>query len=59
MKNQTFEIKISGSGTASHLESALAQVLRDLRDTIRNDREETLDGAVWEDSVLITEIKSE
>lgn len=56
---KTYSIKITGSGTPKQLESALAQVLRNLRDSISEGETDSLDGAVWEDPTILTEISEE
>lgn len=50
-----YEIKITGSGTSQQIASALAVVMSELLDTDNNDKNQ-LDGAVYEDPILLTKI---
>lgn len=48
-------IKITGIGTKEELKKALKEVLNDLSNT---DETKLENGVVWEDAILLTEIKS-
>ena len=48
---KTYTIKITGSGTAQEIETALLGIIDEIR--ISGDE---LDGAEWEDPILFTEI---
>lgn len=50
-----YEIKITGSGTKEQLEHSLRELARSIQDA-KGDAE--LDGAEWEDAILMTEIKA-
>lgn len=55
---QTFEIKITGSGTPEQLVEALREVARNILINAEHGVG-MLDGSEWEDSVLVTEINAE
>lgn len=58
MKN-TFEIKISGSGTPDEIIKALQDIVDGIVEAKHSDNvDAALDGATWEDEILITEISS-
>jgi hypothetical protein len=53
-----FNIKISGSGTTKEIISALRDVIDGIISAKgTGDEAAILDGAVWEDATLVTEIK--
>lgn len=56
---QTFEIKITGSGTAEQLVNALRDVARSIASVNTEHGTAMLDGSKWEDAILVTEINAE
>jgi hypothetical protein len=52
------EIKITGSGSKLEIIKSLKHIIQSLDDVSTNDVDAILDGAVWEDSTLLTEIKT-
>lgn len=58
MKN-TFQIKISGSGTPNEIIKSLQDIIDGIVEAKHSDNvDAALDGAVWEDGILITEISA-
>lgn len=55
---KTFEIKISGSGTADQLATRLNDIVRQLQVASAYNEYDALEGT-YEDDILITEIKEE
>lgn len=56
MKDYTFRINITGSGTADEIIKSLKEIL----EGIEHDKTpENLDGARWEDATLFTAINAE
>lgn len=54
-----FEIKITGSGTPLEIAIALEEVVKTIKQSVHSEHSNAvLDGAEWEDSVLIIEIKA-
>jgi hypothetical protein len=51
------EIKITGSGTADEIVEALRRVAKNIALNAAEHGVNMLDGSVWEDSTLLTEIK--
>jgi hypothetical protein len=56
---QTFEIKITGSGTPEQLVNALQELAKDIALVNSLRGAVALDGAEWEDTILVTEINAE
>jgi len=54
----TFEIKITGSGTPEQLVEALGEVARSIASVGAEHGTAILDGAEWEDAILVTEINA-
>ena len=54
----SFEINISGEGTKKQLVKALQELIDALNGTTSEDEDAILDGAEWEDPILITTIKA-
>jgi hypothetical protein len=52
------EIKITGNGTKLEIIKSLKHIIQSLDDVSTNDVDAILDGAVWEDSTLLTEFKT-
>jgi hypothetical protein len=60
MSKQTYNIKITGIGTAEQLLNALRKIAKNIKDFEGTDDELTvLDGAKWEDEILMTELNAE
>lgn len=58
MKN-TFNIKISGSGTPNEIIKSLQDIIDGIVEAKHSDNvDAALDGAEWEDATLVTEISS-
>lgn len=55
---KTFQIKISGSGTADQLATRLNDIVRQLQVANVYDKHDELEGT-YEDDILITEITEE
>ena len=53
-----FEINISGEGTKKEIVKALQNVINSLESISTDDEDAILDGSVWEDATLLTEIKA-
>ncbi len=51
-KEYNYNIKITGSGTRDEIISALQEIIKGMKDETVG----VLDGAVWEDETLLTEI---
>ncbi len=59
MTKQEFEIKITGSGTPLEIASALEEISKSIKESADSEHgNAVLDGAEWETSILMTEIKS-
>jgi hypothetical protein len=59
---RTFEIKITGSGTPKQLVDQLRNVAKRIESLAEFDEKHgaaMLDGAEWEDAILVTEINAE
>ena len=52
------EIKITGSGTADEIVEALRRVAKNIALNAAEHGVNMMDGSVWEDSTLLTEIKT-